>query len=92
MPECATALPLGTADAESILWRFTKNNMQHPTCKELYELGKAPKTVFLCDYLRLESLRREIQEGLQIIENWDGANAFSLYGKAGEFASNKLEG
>jgi TnpA family transposase len=38
----------------------------------------------------LESLRREIQEGLQVIENWDGAHAFSLYGKAGEFASNKL--
>jgi TnpA family transposase len=79
MPECATALPLGTADAESILWRFTKNNMQHPTCKGLYELGKAPKTPFLRDHLRLESLRREIQKGLQVIENWDGANAFSLW-------------
>jgi TnpA family transposase len=79
MPECATALPLRTADAESILRRFTKNNMQHPTYKGLYELGKAPKTALLRDYLRLESLRREIQQGLQVIENWDGANAFSLW-------------
>jgi TnpA family transposase len=87
----ATALRLGTADAESILRRFTKSNAQHPTYKALCELGKALKTVFLCDYLRLESLRREIHEGLQVIENWNSANDFILYGKGGEFASNRLE-
>ena len=82
---------LGIADAESILRRFTKNNVQHPTYKALCELGKALKTMFLCDYLRLESLRREIHEGLRVIENWNSANDFILYGKGGEFASNKLE-
>ena len=87
----ATALRLGTADAESILRRFTKNNVQHPTYKALCELGKALKTVFLCDYLRLESLRREIHEGLQVIENSNSANDFILYGKGGEFATNRLE-
>jgi TnpA family transposase len=86
-----TALRLGTADAESILRRFTKNNMQHPTYRALCELGKALKTIFLCDYLRQESLRREIHEGLQVIENWNSANNFILYGKGGEFASNRLE-
>jgi len=49
------------------------------------------KTLFLAEYLRLESLRREIHEGLQVIENWNSANDFILYGKGGEFASNKLE-
>jgi TnpA family transposase len=86
-----TALRLGTADAESILRRFTKNNAQHPTYKALCELGKALKTIFLCDYLRLETLRREIHEGLEVIESWNSANDFILYGKGGEFASNKLE-
>jgi TnpA family transposase len=75
----------------SILRRFIKSNVQHPTYKALCELGKALKTVFLCDYLHLESLRREIQEGLNVVENWNNANDFILYGKGGEFASNRLE-
>jgi len=87
----ASALRLGTADAEAILRRFTRSNVQHPTYKALCELGKALKTTFLCDYLRLESLRREIHEGLEVIETWNSANDFILYGKSGEFASNKTE-
>ncbi len=91
MIKYATALRLGTTDAEAILPRFTRNNGQHPTYKALCELGKVLKTIFLCDYLRLESLRREIHEGLQVIETWNSTNDFILYGKGGEFASNKLE-
>jgi hypothetical protein len=54
-------------------------------------LGKAIKTIFLCRYLHSEALRREIQEGLNVIETWNGANTFILYGKGGEIATNDLE-
>ena len=91
MIKYATALRLGTAETEAILKRFTRNNLKHPTYLALAELGKAIKTIFLCRYLHSEALRREIQEGLNVIENWNGANSFILYGKGGEIATNDLE-
>jgi len=87
----ATALRLGTADTEAILRRFTRNNLKHPTYKALAELGKAVKTIFLCRYLNSEALRREINEGLNVVENWNSANSFIFYGKGGEIATNRLE-
>jgi TnpA family transposase len=91
MIKFATALRLGTAETEAILRRFTRNNLQHPTYQALAELGRAIKTIFLCQYLESEELRREIHEGLNVIENWNSANSFIHYGKGGEFASNRLD-
>ncbi len=91
MVKYATALRLGTAETESILRRFTRTNVQHPTYKAFAELGKAVKTVFLCRYLHSEALRREIHQGLNVIENWNGANDFIFFGKRGGFASNQRE-
>jgi TnpA family transposase len=82
------ALRLGLSDAESILRRFNRFNRQHPTYKALAELGKAIKTIFLCQYLHNEELRQEIHEGLNVIENWNGVNGFIFYGKGGEIATN----
>jgi TnpA family transposase len=91
MIKYATALRLGTAETETILKRFTRENLKHPTYQALMELGKAIKTIFLCRYLSSEALRQEIQEGLNVVENWNGANGFIFYGKGGEIATNRLE-
>jgi TnpA family transposase len=73
------------------LRRFTRSGVQHPTYQALAELGKAVKTIFLCQYLHAEALRREIHEGLNVVENWNSANSFIFYGKGGEIASNRLD-
>ncbi|MCE8429689.1 MAG: Tn3 family transposase [Candidatus Methanoperedens sp.] len=86
-----TALKLGTADAEAILSRFTKNKVKHPAFQAVSELGKVRKTIFLCKYLNSEILRQEIEEGLNVIENWNSANDFIWYGKGGEIAVNNKE-
>ncbi len=87
----ATALRLGTADAETILRRFTKSNVQHPTYQALLELGKAIKTIVLCQYLQSEAHRQEIHQGLNVVENWNSANSFIFHGKSGEMATNQVD-
>jgi TnpA family transposase len=91
MVKHAVALKLGMADAESLLRRFTRNNAQHPAYKALSELGKAIKTIFLCRYLASEDLRREIHEGLNVVESWNSTNGFIFYGKGAELATNRQE-
>mgnify|MGYP002778860488 CR=1 FL=1 len=91
MVKYATALRLGTAETEAILKRFSKNPFKHPTYLALMELGRVIKTIFLCQYLEEEAVRREINEGLNVVERWNGVNDFIFYGKGGEFASNRLE-
>jgi TnpA family transposase len=91
MVKYATALRLGTAETEAILRRFTRQNVQHPTYRALAELGKAIKTIFLCRYLHSEALRREINEGLNVVEHWNGATDFVFFARRGEMVSNRRE-
>ena len=91
MVKYATALRLGTAEAEAILRRFTRENTQHPTYKALMELGKAVKTAFLARYLHDEALRREVNDGLNVVEQWNSADDFIFFARRGEISSNHRE-
>ena len=53
--------------------------------------GKAIKTIFLCRYLHSEELRREINEGLNVVEQWNGATDFVFFARRGEMVSNRPE-
>jgi hypothetical protein len=70
----ATAIRTGTASTEAILSRFT-GNASHPAYQALLEIGRAQRTIFVARYLRDRDLQREIEEGLNVMESWNRANA-----------------
>ncbi|TMD69619.1 MAG: Tn3 family transposase, partial [Chloroflexi bacterium] len=53
--------------------------------------GRAIKTIFLCEYLSSQRLRQEIQEALNVIEQWNSVNGFIFSGRGGELLSNRPE-
>jgi TnpA family transposase len=91
MVKATVALNRGTATAEAILKRYNSYNVTHPTYKALAEVGKAEKSIFLCDYLLARETQHEVHEGLNVVENWNATNDFLCYGRQGELATNSHE-
>jgi TnpA family transposase len=91
MVKAAVALKRGTATTEAILKRYNSYNVTHPTYKALAEVGKAEKTIFLCEYLASRDTQREVHDGLNVVENWNATNDFICYGRQGELATNSRE-
>jgi TnpA family transposase len=91
MIKYATAIRTGTATTEAILRRFTRANTTHPVYQAMAEVGRAQRTIFLARYLRNRGLQREINEGLNVVESWNRANAVIFFGKGGDIATNRRD-
>ena len=62
--------------------------MQSPLYKAILELGRAVRTIYVCRYLTSKELRIEVEEALNVIENWNSGNNFIFFGKRGIISSN----
>ena len=83
------ALKIGTAEADVLIKKFSRENYNNPVYKALIEIGNAVKTIFVCRYLTSEALRIEINESLNVVERLNGIMGFIFYGKLGDLSSNR---
>ena len=71
--------------------RFTKANAIHPTYQAMIETGRAQKSLFVARYLRDRDLQREVNEGLNVMESWNGGTLVLFFGKGGDIATNRRD-
>lgn len=82
------ALKLGIVEPDVMVKRFSHDNYEHPVYKVFTEVGKANKTIFLCQYIQSEQLRIQIHDALNVVERVNSIMGFIFYGKLGEISTN----
>ncbi len=76
---------------ESILRRFNSYNTTNPVYKAFVEVGKALKTTHICRVLTSKALRVEINDALNVVENFNSLIDFLRLGKGLELQTNDPE-
>lgn len=51
-----------------MILRGVTRNASHPTYAAMLDVGRAQKTIFVARYLRLRELQREVEEGLNVMD------------------------
>ncbi|WP_026190032.1 Tn3 family transposase [Salinispora mooreana] len=78
--------PLNTANSnetrhEQVLRRFTHSGPKAPDLRRLGGVGRVIREIFACEYGVSYELRREIHEGLQVVDSWNSGNVLVDVGK-----------
>lgn len=82
------ALKLKTAEIDVLLKRFIAENHKNSVYQACLELGRAVRTIYLCKYFDSKEMRVEIEEALNVVENWNSGNNFIFFGRRGVISSN----
>ena len=77
-----------SVESDVLLKRLSADNKSNPIYLALLEIGKASRTIFLCNYISSEELRIDINETLNVVERVNGIMEYIFYGRLGEISTN----